>query len=112
MKISIIKFLSIIFASVLLATEAYASSMSGQIELVRQNQDSFSPARTSVILVGAGESSCGNNAYAFDNANTGIGKNMNDLLVAARQSSRPVFIQGNGICDSFNIEGISYIDME
>jgi hypothetical protein len=87
---------------------AHASTGSGQIVALRLSTG-VSPARVSVRM--PGNTSCGNNGwYAFESADTGLGKVWQDALLAAHMNARPVTIVGTGTCDQFQVEKINYID--
>lgn len=105
----------------LAAPMAFASINTGLIETLRintntqgNNPDSGSP-RVSVILTGNQATSCPNKGfpgYAYNNANTGIGRLRTDGLLAAYKSNQQVIIVGTGNCDEFGVETINFIDLK
>lgn len=50
--------------------------------------------------------------YAYENAASGLAGLWTAALIQARIHGRPVRIVGNGSCDSFGVEGVSYIDLK
>jgi hypothetical protein len=90
-----------------------AGLFQGKVTRLLLNQGT-TPARVS-IDVGAHHSACpaglGATWMAFENADTGVGKTWTAALLAARAAGWTVTIEGNGTCDQWGIEGISYIDI-
>jgi hypothetical protein len=50
--------------------------------------------------------------FAFEQADTGVGKLWADLAIAALQSDKPLVITGTDECDNFSVEGVSDIDLK
>jgi hypothetical protein len=94
------------------ANQAFASTNSGKIQVLRLDDISTGTPRVSVKLSPNQNTSCpGQGFYAYNDAITGIGRLRTDALLAAYQSGKPVTIVGTGICDQFGIETIRYIDI-
>lgn len=84
-------------------------SYTGPVQTLRFNSGT-SPARVSIFV---GQSNaCGGWWYAFENADSGKGKLWVAALLAAKAQGKTVGIGGNGVCDGWNIEGVSYIDVQ
>lgn len=88
-----------------------ASTFTGTIDRLR-----FTPGATAarVSVLTAGPTDCpasGGRDYAFENADSSLGKLWTDALSQAFLQGRTVVIHGTGICDSFDIEGVLFIDV-
>jgi len=97
---------------VLIAGPVLASTFSGKVERLRFSSGS-TPARVSVLT--AGPTACagaGGRDYSFENADSGLGQLWTNALLKAWQQGRTVVIVGNGICDAFDIEGVTFIDVQ
>lgn len=98
-------------ALVLLGGSAHASEFTGLIDAagVRFSKG-VSAARVSVAV--SAPTACGGQRfYAYENADSGLGGLWTAALIQARAHGRPIRIVGTGTCDSFGIEGISFIDL-
>lgn len=69
-----------------------------------------STARVSVAVSQA--TACGLTWYAYENAASGLGGLWTAALIQARIHGRTVSIVGTGTCDSFQVEGIRWIDLK
>jgi hypothetical protein len=100
-------------AVVLLGIPAIAasSSFTGKTQFIRI--DPSNSARVSIIIAGTRTTTCPNNTvFAYNNAGTGVGLLWTQALINANNLGRTLFIQGNGVCDSTSIEGVSFIDFK
>lgn len=90
--------------------ETHASSLTGTVQTIRANTGATNAARISIWM--EGDTDCPTNGwYAFDGADTGIGRIWTDLVLEAVQSGKQIAITGTGACDAFSVEGISDIDL-
>jgi len=67
-----------------------------------------SPARVSIAV--AKTTPCGSPWYAYENADGELGRVWTETLTEAKANDRSVRIVGTGICDSFGIEGVSFVE--
>lgn len=95
--------------AMLMAEPVMATTYTGSVQTLRFNAGT-SAARVS-IYVGQ-PTACGAWWYAFENADSGKGKLWTAALLAAKAQGKTVSISGTGVCDAWNIEGVSYIDVQ
>lgn len=84
---------------------ANASTFEGTIEKIV-----FSAGQTPVrvsIFVASHTSPCDANYYAYENADTGLGKLWTSAALAAYATKKTVTIVGSGVCDPWRIEGVN-----
>jgi hypothetical protein len=112
MKKSFVSTLLVLIGLAFIQQDVMASTLTSRIKTLRINKTQLSPARTSVELFSTVAGPCFGNWYAFENAHTGVGKNMTDSLIAAAQSGKTVTIQGTGTCDSLTVEKVQVIDVK
>jgi hypothetical protein len=98
-------------ALALLSGAAHASQFTGPIAADGLRfSTGASPSRVSVAVSTA--TVCGGQRwYAYENADSGLGGLWTEALIQARIHGRTIRIVGTGTCDSFGIEGISFIDL-
>jgi len=91
---------------------ASASTVEGNISIVRMSKGTgASRARVSVLMPGT--TSCSVKSwYAFEDADAGLGKLWFDALVMALNTGHQVSIIGTGTCDSFGVEQVAFIDVK
>ena len=94
--------------SLLIAGPVLASTFTGRVEAFRFSPGA-TPARVSVYVAAPTDCS-GGQFYSYENADSGLGQLWTNALSQALLHARQVFIQGNGICDSFGFEGVIFID--
>ena len=112
MKKSFVSVLLVIIGLAFIQQDVLASTLTARIKTLRINKTELSPARTSVELFSTVAGPCFGNWYAFENAHTGVGKNMTDSLIAASQIGKLVTVQGTGTCDTLGVEKVQFIDMK
>lgn len=89
---------------------AAASNFEGVIAHIAFTENSSSP-RVS-INVGPRSSSCSDGQwFVIDNADTGVRKMWVAALLAAHLAGKPVFIEGNLICNIYGNEGVARVDV-
>jgi len=98
----------------LLGTESIAGTptiVTKQIANIRVSSGSSSD-RVSILMGGA--TACGGSPgwFAFENADSGLGKSWLDALMMALVFGKQVTIVGTGTCDGFGVELINYIDFK
>jgi hypothetical protein len=107
MKRSILAILGLCL--MLVQSEAYASTLSSVVQTVRVSPGA-SPVRMSILMVGS--TSCpATGWFAFENAGSEVGMLWSDLAIAASKSGKALTIVGTGRCDTFGVEGVSFIDL-
>jgi hypothetical protein len=100
--------------AMLLTSATQASQFHGPIQTLDLR---FSTSHQSPVRVGISThhptdcSGFGGGWYADENAGSGIGRLWTDALMQAKMYKHQVTIVGNGVCDVYGIEGISYIDV-
>ena len=110
MKRSILAILGLCL--MLVQSEAYATTLTSVVRTVRVNVGA-SPVRMSIQMVGVSKCASGPEGFfAFENANTGIGRLWSDLAIAASKGGKQLTISGTGTCDQFGVEGVSFIDLK
>jgi hypothetical protein len=94
----------------LMASMAFATQLTGQIQTIRIGTGTGGSPRVSILM--RGNTACSNNGwFAYEEATTGLGALRTQALLAAYQSLRPVTIFGTGSCDAFGVEGVTAIDL-
>lgn len=94
----------------LMASMAFATTLSGQIQILRINSGS-TPARVSIFM--GGSTACATSGwFAYESAATSLGLVQTQGLLAAYQHGHQVTIFGTGSCDGFGVEEIAGIDLE
>jgi hypothetical protein len=91
---------------------AFATNYSGPVLDVRMQASPSTPGNTRISVLTNVTTGCpqANNWFAFEFADTGVGKTWTAALLAALASGRSVFIGGTGTCDSSGVETVYYID--
>ncbi len=95
--------------SLLIAGPVLASTFTGKVDGFRFSTGA-TPVRASVYISAPTDCS-GGQFYSYENAGSGLGQLWTNALSQALLHGRQVFIQGNGICDSFGFEGVIFIDL-
>jgi hypothetical protein len=96
----------------LLGSTALGSEYNGFIEGdgLRLSSSDGSPARVSLYV--AQKTACSTYGwYAYENAAAGIGSLWTAALIEAKINKHRITAVGNGTCDQYGIERISYIDL-
>lgn len=95
----------------LLTGAAHASEFLGPIGEgaggLRFSAGASSP-RVSVAV--AKTTDCGSPLYAYENADADLGRLWTATLTEAKATGRSVRIVGTGVCDSFGVEGVSFVE--
>ncbi|MFC1644692.1 hypothetical protein ACFL08_01540 [Patescibacteria group bacterium] len=102
---------AVTFALLLMAGSAFASSYEGVVLTLRL-QEINGVTRNSVFLGDSYTSCSTSDWFAYDDADTGIGKLWTSTLLLAYNQGKTVTIIGNGVCDQYGVEGISSIDVK
>ncbi|MFC1645511.1 hypothetical protein ACFL08_05825 [Patescibacteria group bacterium] len=101
--------LAVIFVLLVTGT-AMATTYEGPVVTMRL-QEINGVTRSSVFL-GASYTACSTSDwFAYDDSDTGIGKLWTAIISIAYAQGNDIRIVGNGVCDQYGVEGISYIDV-
>jgi len=98
----------------LLGMEAFAgtpSSVTGRITNIRVSAGSSSD-RVSILMGNTTARGAAPGWYAFENADSGLGKSWFEALMMALINGKQISIVGTGTCDSFGVETINLIDFK
>jgi hypothetical protein len=89
----------------------FATNYSGPVLDVRMQASSTTPGSTRISVLTNVTTGCTQaNWFAYEFADTGVGKTWTAAFLAALASGRLVFIGGTGTCDSSGVETIYYVD--
>jgi hypothetical protein len=95
----------------LVQPQAYASTVTGTVQTIRVNTGSGNVVRVSIEMLG--DTACPFNGwYAFEQADSGVGKLWTDLAMTASQSGKQLIITGTDTCDIWQVEGVANIDLK
>ncbi|MFC1645450.1 hypothetical protein ACFL08_05485 [Patescibacteria group bacterium] len=87
---------------------AIASEYEGTV-LTMKTQSINGVTRNSIFLGDSYTFCSTSDWFAYDNADTGIGKIWTASLLVAYEQGKTVKIEGNGVCDQYGVEGINAI---
>lgn len=89
---------------------ASPTSVTGKITNIRVSAGATSD-RVSIFM--GNTTACSSQGwYAFENADSGLGKSWLDALMMALIFGKQITIVGTGICDAFSVESINLIDFK
>ncbi|MFC1644919.1 hypothetical protein ACFL08_02745 [Patescibacteria group bacterium] len=98
---------AVIFALLMTGT-AVASNYEGTVDTMKM-QDINGVTRNSIFLGGVYTPCATGDWFAYDDADTGIGKIWTAALLLAYEQEKTVFIEGSGVCDQYGVESINAI---
>ena len=107
--VSGITFTALSFTTMLIAAPVMASTYTGTVQTLRFSTGT-SAARVSVSSTQA--TSCGQQWYGIENADSGVGKIWTAALLAAKGQGKTIVITGTGTCDGWGVEPVNYIDVQ
>ena len=110
-KTATVSALSIALVALLgMGSIASASSVTGKITNIRVSAGTTSD-RVSIFM--GNTTACTSQGwYAFENADSGLGKSWLDALMMALIFGKQISIVGNGTCDPMSVETINLIDFK
>lgn len=95
----------------LLATTAFATTITGRIETIRMSGGVAGSPRVS-LYTGKPTACAGSPGwFSYESASSGVGLLMTSGVLEAYNGGKTVRIVGTGTCDAFNVERINYIDL-
>ena len=104
-----VTFAALSLTTMLMVAPVMASTYTGTVQTLRFSSGATA-ARVSVSSTQV--TSCGAGWYAFENADSGLGKVWTAALMVAKAQGKTIVITGTDVCDAWNIEGVSYIDVQ
>jgi hypothetical protein len=96
----------------LYSASVFATNYTGPVVDVRVQASPNTPGNTRVSVLTNVTTGCtgANKWFAYEFADTGVGKTWTAAFLAALASGRSVFIGGTGTCDTSGVEAIYYVD--
>lgn len=95
----------------LLATAAFATTVTGRIETIRMSSGTAGSPRVS-LYTGKTTACVGASGwFAYESASSGVGLLMTNGVLEAYNDGKTVRIVGTGTCDAFGVERVNYIDL-
>jgi hypothetical protein len=99
------------FALLGVVGQSNASTFEGVIEKI-QISAGASTVRVSIYVALHGSPCVHPNWFAFENADSGIGKVWTAALLAAHAAGKTVLITGTGSCDGYGGEGVFFVQVK